>query len=184
MERKDEELVKALGKIIETHEDEINEALETVSENIVQKGIPPKDALHMSKGKIESMYAQAFQLYNSGNYVKSGRLFLLLIALDGNDPRFMMGEAACYHMLKDYQRALNFYQGAMTVDLEDPLPPYHASDCALQMKDPLTALMFLQVAIDRAKDKKEYAFVKDRATLMRDQIVAERNGQGKSETSK
>ncbi|NGX43339.1 MAG: hypothetical protein K940chlam7_01634, partial [Chlamydiae bacterium] len=48
---------------------------------------------------------------------------------------------------------------------ESPIPHYHASDCYIQMKDPISAIISLEMAVKRSGNKPEYKTLKDRAMM-------------------
>jgi hypothetical protein len=51
------------------------------------------------------------------------------------------------------------------LDPGSPIPHYHASDCYLQMNDKVSALIALEMAIQRSENKAEFQQLKDRAAL-------------------
>ena len=68
-------------------------------------------------------------------------------------------------MLKEYKNAIQTYTMCTLRDPKNPLPHYHSSDCFIQMKDFLSAMICLEMAIKRAGDKPEYAKMKERALM-------------------
>lgn len=121
--------------------------------------------LGIDKSSAEGMYGEAFAHYTSGRYKDAIDIFQLLIVYDGEDPRFMMGLAACYHQLKEFDSAIQLYTSCGLLDPEDPLPHYHLSDCYLQVGDKMSAVVALQMAVKRAGDKEEFSVMKDRALM-------------------
>ena len=68
-------------------------------------------------------------------------------------------------MLKEYQNAIQAYTMCSVIDPTSPLPYYHISDCFIQMKDALSAMISLQMSLEKAGDRTEYAKLKERASL-------------------
>ncbi|MBA2369892.1 MAG: SycD/LcrH family type III secretion system chaperone [Candidatus Protochlamydia sp.] len=130
-----------------------------------KEGVPPKDAIGVNNNAVESIYAQAYRLYNTGKYVEATHLFRVLIMLNAMEPKYTLGLAACFHMLKEYKHAIQTYTMCSAFDPTTPLPYYHSSDCFIQMKDYLSGMLCLQMAIDKAGEKPEYAKIKERAIL-------------------
>lgn len=134
-------------------------------EKATRKGTSPKDALGLTDAMVEGVYGQAYRLYNTGKYKEAIQIFRLLIMINSTEPKYAMGLAACFHMMKDYQMAVNTYSIVGIIDPESPISFYHASDCFMQMGDPVSALVSLEMAIKRAAEKPEFRTLKDRAIL-------------------
>lgn len=133
--------------------------------SFLKTGVVPKEALGFSDAKIEAIYGQAYRLYNTGRYQEAIELFRLLVGLDSAEARYTLGLAACFHMLKEYENAAKIYLVAGILDPKNPIPNFHASDCYIQMKDPASAILFLEMAIERSENKPEYQVLSDRAKL-------------------
>jgi type III secretion system low calcium response chaperone LcrH/SycD len=125
----------------------------------------PKRIMGLSDAMVEGLYSQAYRLYNTGKYKDASQLFRLLIMMDSTEAKFAMGLAACFHMMKEYSNALSMYALCGIIDPESPIPHYHVSDCYIQMKDNVSAIISLEMAIKRAGEKPEYQALKDRALM-------------------
>lgn len=144
---------------------ELGDSVKDFTEKMVNRGLPPKDAAGLSNKLLEGIYAQAYRLYNTGKYVEATHLFRLLILLDPNESKYIMGLAACFHMLKEYKNAIEAYTLCLVLDANNPVPLYHSSDCFIQMKDYPSAILSLEMAIQQAGEKQEFAKLKERALL-------------------
>lgn len=145
--------------------DAFDQAIGEMASKMMVQGLTPKDAMGVSNAYTENVYAQAYRLYNTGKYGDAAHLFRMLIILNAMEPKYLLGLAACLHMLKEYYDAIQTYTMCSALDPETPIPFYHSSDCFIQMKDPLSAMICLEMAIDRSKEKPEYAKIKERALL-------------------
>lgn len=160
--------------------EEIKKAMENVGLNIGQmKGkemedfsnaalaeqLLPKNVMGLSDAVVEGLYSQAYRLYNTGKYKDASQLFRLLIMIDSTEAKYTMGLAACFHMLKQYESAVSTYALCGIIDPESPIPHYHSSDCYIQMKDFISAIISLEMAVKRAGDKKEFQSLKDRSLM-------------------
>lgn len=143
----------------------IGVAIEDLGDKILKKGMLPKDALGLSDAVVEGIYAQAYRLYNTGKYVEASHLFRMLVMLNTTESKYILGLAACFHMMKEYQNAVQTYAMCGILDPESPIPHYHASDCYVQMKDYLSAIIALDLAVQRAGEKPEYSKIKERALM-------------------
>lgn len=138
---------------------------QSVIKKVVQNAASPKDAMGLTDAMIEGIYGQAYRLYNTGKYRDASQLFRLLIMLNATEPKYTMGLAACFHMMKEYKAAADVYSLMSVIDAKSPIPFYHASDCFMQMGDNPSAIIALQMAIERAGDNPTYKTLKDRALL-------------------
>lgn len=124
-----------------------------------------KDTLGISDETAEGIYGQAYLLYNTGRYKDAGEIFRLLVMMNSTEPKYLIGLAACYHMMKEYQSASSTYNLASIVDPDNPIPFFHASDCYLQLGDKVSAASMLEMAIKRAGEKPQFATLKQRAEI-------------------
>jgi type III secretion system low calcium response chaperone LcrH/SycD len=84
---------------------------------------------------------------------------------NAQEPKYMMGLAACFHMQKNYNAAAQLYMIVSTLDPKSPIPYFHASDCHIQLEDPVTASIMLQMAIKHAEGKPEFKVLKERCEI-------------------
>lgn len=132
-----------------------------------------KDILGVSDESAEGIYGQAYLLYNTGRYRDAGEVFRLLIMLNSTEPKYLIGLAACYHMMKEYQSAGSTYNLASIIDPDNPVPFFHASDCYLQLGDKASAASMLEMAVKRAEGKPQYATLKKRSEITLDTLKKE-----------
>jgi type III secretion system low calcium response chaperone LcrH/SycD len=133
---------------------------EVISEEFI-----PQNAMGMSDAMLEGIYGEAYRLYNTGKYASAAEMFRFLVMVKPIEPKFAMGLAACFHMMKQYRQAITAYTMCGVIDPDSPIPHYHASDCYIQLKDTMSAIIALEMAIKRAGVKPEYQALKDRALL-------------------
>jgi type III secretion system low calcium response chaperone LcrH/SycD len=148
---------------------------QNIAAKAVQQGVMPKDMLGLSDAMVEGIYGQAYRLYNTGKYKDACQLFRLLIMLNSTEPKYVMGLAACFHMLKEYKNAVSSYAMCGVIDPNNPIPHYHASDCYIHLNDPVSAVIALEMAIKRAGETPAYQMIKDRALLTVNSLKQELN---------
>lgn len=141
------------------------EAFSQMTNKALQKGSSIKDILGVSDASVESVYGQAYLLYNTGRYRDAAEIFRLLIMLNSTEPKYLMGLAACYHMLKEYLSAASTYNLVSIIDPNNPIPYFHASDCYIHTGDKTTAAVMLEMAIKRAGEKAEFSTLLQRAKI-------------------
>lgn len=158
-----------MGKIAQDLGNKIRKETAGPAEQIAKKmsssGMMPKELLGLNDAMIEGIYGQAYRLYNTGKYREAGQLFRLLVMLNATEAKYAMGLAACLHMIKDLKAAVEAYMLCSVIDPQSPIPHYHASDCYIQMKDRLSAVISLELAARACGDKQEYKTLKDRAQM-------------------
>lgn len=136
-----------------------------LANNMFKHGMLPKDALGINPNFFEGIYAQAYRLYNTGKYAEAIHLFRMLILVNSTESKYVLGLAACFHMLKEYKNAIQLYTMCSVLDTQNPIPYYHSSDCFIQLKDYLSAMISLEMAIQKAGNRPEYTKLKERALL-------------------
>ena len=165
-----EQMQKEKLQSAEEQGEAFNQAVGQLSNKMMVQGLTPKDAMGFSSGYMENVYAQAYRLYNTGKYAEATHLFRILIMLNAMEPKYILGLGASLHMLKEYYDAIQTYTMCAVLDPTNPIPHYHSSDCFIQMKDYLSAMLCLELVIDKASNKAEYAKMKERAQLSLDSL--------------
>lgn len=170
MADKNNEMIDAIVDMAKSHGDVYRKGFDRLTENIFLKQMSPKDALGIDDQTAEKIYAQAYQFYNMGKYSDAHTLFSSLLLIDVTEPRYMLGLAACSHMLKNYEEAAEHYMKCAALDLKSPIPYFHAYDCFTQMGDVSSAMISLNLTIKRCGDKPEYQEMKNKASLYLDTL--------------
>ena len=129
-----------------------------------EKGFAPKDIFNITSGQMEGMYAKAYNLYQSGKYKEAIQIFRLLIMLTPNESKYSLGLAACFHMMKDYDNAIETYTMYSVLNPDDPIGYFHISDCLLSTNEKMSAIVALEMAIEKANSP-QFKILKDRAVL-------------------
>lgn len=171
---------KGLRDAFENQTESLNHSLGDIASKMIKQGLSGKDAINMSPSALENIYSQAYRLYNTGKYIEATHLFRTLILMNGMESKYMLGFAACFHMLKDYQNAVQFYTLCSAIDTHNPLPHYHSSDCFVHMKDYISAMIALEMTIERAGNRSEYAKLKERSLMSLESLKKELRAQVKT----
>lgn len=156
--------------------DKDKKKLREVLIQVFEKGTSLKEAVGCSDALIETMYNQGYQFYKIGKYADAVKIFMMLHLLNGKDPRFSMGVAACHHMQKDYVKAIGYYLANAILDSTTPFSLYHACDCFLQLGDKVSAYVMLKVMQDRLKEnRQDYMAIKERSEIMMASLLKDLN---------
>lgn len=165
MKSEQQQLKKATESVGEIVKENKTQETQNVMKKVIKSGAIPKEISGLSDAMIEGIYAQAYRLYNTGKYKDASQLFRLLIMLNSLESKYPMGLAACFHMMKEYKSAGDIYAIVAMLDPDNPVAYYHASDCFIQSGDPMSAIVALELAIEKAGDKPAFKTLKDRAVL-------------------
>ena len=165
MRGEEQQVRKGVDKLGEASSEESYKEIMNILHTVFKTGIVPKEALGFNNEKIEMIYSQAYRLYNTGKYREASYLFRLLLFLDPTEAKYALGLAACFHMMKEFDNAVQTYTLVGVLDSNSPLPYFHVSDCYLQVGDKVSALISLDMAVKRSEGKAEYQILKDRALL-------------------
>lgn len=165
--------VEKVGERINKTETNQDKNVTILANEFMKNGHMPKDILNLSEREVEGFYAHAYNLYQTGRYKDAIQIFRLLIMLNAYESKYALGLAACLHMMKEYKGAIESYTLCCILDPENPIPYYHMSDCFLEIKDPFSAIVALDMAIKRAGDKPEFQMLKDRSTMTMKSLQAE-----------
>ncbi len=138
------------------------EDLERMERDIFERNILPKDAIGIPENVMEGIYAHAYRLYNSGRYRESAQLFRLLVMLNAIEPKYVMGLAACHHLMGQFDNALMTYAIVASLDDKDPMPNYHSADCYLQLGMKESGLEQMQAALTKCGDDPVHEALKNR----------------------
>lgn len=163
MSQEKEAIEAAMSRLGEEHSDEVKKSIETALSNVFEKGMLPKDAMGLSDAMVEGIYGHAYRLYNTGKYREASQLFRLLIMLNPTSPKYPLGLAACFHMLKEYANAATTYALVSIIDPESPIPYYHSSDCYINIGELPSAIVVLEMAVKLSEGKEQYSMIKERS---------------------
>lgn len=158
-----EQMQAEMERLGKGHSDKFQSVVNNLTSNIFDKGMLPKDAMGLDDNLVEGIYGHAYRLYNAGKYKDASMLFRLLTVLNPTTPKYALGLAACFHMVEEYQNAITTYMMVSLIDGESPLPFFHASDCFVKLGDNASAIVNLEMAVERCGDKPVYALIKERA---------------------
>lgn len=122
------------------------------------QGVKPKT--------LDTMYAAAYILYQSGQYEKALKMFQSLTLLDHFEFKYFFGLASCYQQLKNYKDAVTIYGVAYMLEPHDPAVPFHSAYCHMQLEDYEAAQSGYYAASVWAGERPEYSELKEQALVM------------------
>lgn len=135
------------------------------------EGKPPREAMEISVEFLNILYSIAYNSYNAGKYEEANQIFRMLDLLDPAIPRYILGLAATYHQIKDYDKAIAAYFSLTIIEPNSPIGFYHIADCYEKLEMPTGVMMALSGAITRCGEEQKYAKLKGRCYVMRNQYL-------------
>lgn len=156
-------------------------AYEELMENIFENGMSPREAMGIGEGFVESAYLCGHTLFQSGKYNDAICVFKWLRMVEPFVYRYPFGIAACYHNLKDYQKAIGYYTMAASLDGENPEPYFYMADCFIMLNLNDGAVILLEKAIPIAKDKPKFASIYERSQMILKGLLAEKTVESQGE---
>lgn len=131
------------------------------------------ELLDINEEELESIYAVAYNFYQSNRYDDAKQLFQLLCTYNHYESKYFLGLGAIHQAEGDYEEAANIYSAAVDIDVNNPLFPFHAGECHLALGDLERAESGFYAASLRSGDLPDFKELKQKAegllTLVRKQ---------------
>ena len=130
---------------------------------------------------FEKFYEKGYNLYKTGHYKEAIPYFEMLSIVNPKQPKYFMALGASYQMLKEYEKAVDFYALCAMLDEYNPIPQYHMAGCMIKMDAPFGALVALEVGYPRCDSSPKYKGLKDRMMMMMERLrkeLEEKKAQG------
>lgn len=140
-----------------------DDQLAAIFQKFLENGTTMKDIQGLTRENLESVYAIAYNDYNTGKYERAHHMFQMLCFFDHTEKKYWMGLGATRQMLRSYDAAVDAYSMASMFDIEDPNPPLHAAVCHLALGNRDKAISGFQYAAESAGDRPEYAAIRRQA---------------------
>jgi len=150
--------------------------------NLLVKKQSPQQAFEITDDMMEQFYKQGYNLFKAGKYAEAVKIFDSLRYLNLGDVRYSLAMGACYHYLKDYEKAASNYIISKEFDTENPTPCFHLYDCYIKLNQPLLAVDALAEVIVKSQNLPEYKTMHEKALLEKENLTtrlkswAENNG--------
>lgn len=162
---------KSLTKNIDLTKINDDGAMKQVAQDLLVKmrkeGKTLSEVVGLDHSLLEQTYAYAYTHYNAGKYQDALQLFEFLTHMDSKSFKFVFGYAACYYQMKNYELASFLFFAALNLESNNALAAYHLADCFLKKGMVVEGHEVLDMTIDLASQNKEYAYLKERARLMK-----------------
>jgi len=134
--------------------------------NLLMSGGTLGSLQHFTPSDYESVYKLGHQFYARGAYNDAFKAFGFLVLNNHLDRRFLFAFAATCQMLKRYEESIRYYTLAMILNVDDPLPSLHMSECLIGLGKLPEALEMLRMVIDECGS--EHQLTRRRAEALRE----------------
>jgi type III secretion system low calcium response chaperone LcrH/SycD len=131
----------------------------------IEEGALLKDALGFTPEMLDTIYSNAYNMFQSGQYKKALPLFEFLQKLDPLDYNYTFSIAACYQYQKMYEEAGAYYMMCSELDPLNPVPSFHLFSCFVAMNELTSAWVAIQETIALAEMNPQYDELRERALL-------------------
>lgn len=131
------------------------------------KGITLGQLQGLTDAECEALYTLGYQHYIHKRYSEAARVFSLLLMNDHLEQRYAMAFASSLHMSGHYLEAITYYSLASVMDMGDPVPTFHTSECLRAMGHTEDAKEGLRMVI-RQCEGEQRAALRGRAQALLD----------------
>ncbi|MFN0064791.1 MAG: SycD/LcrH family type III secretion system chaperone [Chlamydiales bacterium] len=137
-----------------------------VLKRMKEENISLKEAAQVNDHFLEEVYSLAHAHYERGNYKESLSLFQLLSGIAPSTHKYVFGLSANFHQMGKFEDAMYGFYLALNIDPENPIPAFYIADCLLKLNFKAEAEEFLNLTIEIAVEKPQYAEMKHKSLLM------------------
>ncbi len=165
------ELAQQIESILKKQLDKLPPSEMKLKKQMLEKlsagGANLQEYLQITPDMAEYIYEQGRRQYIRKNYPKAVSIFRMLYSLNPEDPRYTLGLAGAMHMMGNFEDAKLWYIYTDQLAADDnPMIPYHLSDCYEKTGAAPLGLIFLRMALERCKDDEKFASFKERIKLL------------------
>ncbi|NGX53805.1 MAG: Chaperone protein IpgC [Chlamydiae bacterium] len=154
-----------LANIDPANHEEISRAAETALKEMAEEGRTLRETLGITDGLLEEIYSIAYGYYKQGKYKESLTLFNVLVGADLGSYKYLLGLAATYHQMKEYDKAILCFFLALKEEPNNPIPAFYIADCFIKINATERALYFLDHVIKT--EGTEHESLKEKCKLIK-----------------
>ncbi len=151
------------------------EALEKLKDplyvkNQVAEGRTFQEILGFTLKTMDKFYSAAYNLFQRQQYEEAADAFVFLTTLNPRIHTYWVGLGMSEQLNEEYDAALMAYSMAILTNVENPLPHYHSAACYHALQEKENAVASLEMALQHAGVKEEYAHIKKHAQATLDSL--------------
>jgi tetratricopeptide (TPR) repeat protein len=130
---------------------------EEALKEIYVNGKTPAKACGIDNDYLTLAYRYGYSLYQKNKFREAWQVFEWLKIMNPCQIEYRTANLHCLLQLKNWTLAINELMMLAFLNGEDPYPFAKMAECLIELNDLASALIIIEMAIDRAGDKKEYA---------------------------
>lgn len=138
------------------------------------EGTEPLEIVGYSDETMAKFYGAAYKLFEEKRYHDAADAFLFLCHLDSNRHEYWLGLGMATQMTHDYEGAIDAYELSAICDITSPVPYFYLAKCLFAIHDHESSLEALNMAIESAEEREEYADLREQAIKARDVLLRSR----------
>jgi type III secretion system low calcium response chaperone LcrH/SycD len=120
------------------------------------KGGVMHELVDLSKEQMDSLYAVAFNLYQTNRMKEAEQVFQMLVLCDHLNVKYQIGLGATRQAQGNYAEAAETYSMATLIDAEEPKLAFHSGECHLALGDLARAEAGFTGTLIRCEGRSEY----------------------------
>lgn len=163
----------------DSHEFEISHELQTkISDHTWLKaqfneGKTIQNILGFDETTMDKFYTSACKIYENKKYTEAADAFFFLVTLNPYHYDYWIGLGAATQWCEDYESAVDAYEMAAICHLDNPIPYFHLAKCLFAMHDRESAIQAIDLALEYAEDRSDYAEIYQQAKTAKALLLKE-----------
>ncbi|MCF6455659.1 SycD/LcrH family type III secretion system chaperone [Pseudoalteromonas sp. MMG024] len=153
-------------------------------ETFIGKGGLMHELVDLSKEQMESLYAVAFNLYQTNRMSEAEQVFKMLVLCDHLNVKYQIGLGATRQAQGKYEEAAETYSMATLIDAEEPKLAFHSGECHLALGDLERAEAGFTGTLVRCEGRDEYSELATKAQGLLSIVEKRKKKQEQTDVSK
>lgn len=139
----------------------------------LKEGKTVQEIIGFSHKVMRDFYLAAYQLFEKDCFADAARAFLFLVTLNPRNHEYWIGLGMSSQMCKDFEGAIDAYEMAAMMEINDPVPYFYLAKCLFALHERESVISALDLAIECAGDDETYLELKEQAIAARKLILSD-----------
>lgn len=135
------------------------------------EGKTAQEIIGFSEETMSKFYRAAYQLFEHKLYSQAADAFFFLATLNPLCHDYWLGLGMSTQLKTDYEAAIDAYEIAAICDISSPVPYFYLAKCLFAIHDRESSLEALNLAIETADEREEFAELKRQAEKAREILL-------------
>lgn len=138
----------------------------------LDKGKTAQEILGFKDRTMAKFYKAASHLFEKECYTDAANAFLFLVTLNPKIADYWLGLGMSRQMCGMFDEAIDAYEMAAYYEMESPVPYFYLAKCLFAVHDRENAIKALDLALEYAEGKREFADIRKQAIRARELILS------------